>query len=256
MKLKVLNMILMVWVLSGTWSQIIQAASLPDVIDAIKPSVVGIGSYLKTRRPPALLVGTGFVVGDGSYVVTNEHVVSNDIKEDEGELRSVFIQAGNRVDMRAALIVGKDKEHDLALLKITGAPLSALEIGNSDKVREGQSIAFTGFPIGAVLGLTPVTHRGIIAAITPVVIPVQASSQLNPRLIKRMQSPYKVFQLDATAYPGNSGSPVYDLDSRKVIGVINKVFIKESKETVLSKPSGITYAIPSNHIITLLKEAK
>ena len=54
----------------------------------------------------------------------------------------------------------------------------------------------------------------------------------------------EVFQLDATAYPGNSGSLLYDPETGEVVGIINKLFVKESKEVVLEKPSGITYAIP------------
>jgi S1-C subfamily serine protease len=55
------------------------------------------------------------------------------------------------------------------------------------------------------------------------------------------------FQLDATACPGNSGSPLYQPDIGQVVGIINKVFIQESKETIIQKPSGISYAIPVNH---------
>ena len=75
-------------------------------------------------------------------------------------------------------------------------------------------------------------------------------------MIKRLKNPYFVYQLDATAYPGNSGSPLFDAANGKILGVINKVFIKESKESVLQKPSGITYAIPGKYIIKLLKENK
>ena len=49
--------------------------SLPDVVADVKPSVVGIGTHLATRRPPAVLMGTGFVLGDGDLVATNHHVV-------------------------------------------------------------------------------------------------------------------------------------------------------------------------------------
>jgi S1-C subfamily serine protease len=80
------------------------------------------------------------------------------------------------------------------------------------------------------------------------------SAQINPKLLRRLEEPYNVFQLDATAYPGNSGSPLYDPNSGGVIGVINKVFVQESKENILSKPSGISYAIPINHIEKLLKD--
>jgi len=134
--------------------------------------------------------------------------------------------------------------------------LPPFKLGNVSSVREGQLYAFTGYPIGMVLGLHPVTHRGIISAISPVAIPLIRTNKLNEKLLKRLQDPYPVFQLDATAYPGNSGSPLYDTESGEVIGVINKVFIQESKETAITKPSGITYAIPVNHVEKLLRDKK
>jgi len=123
-------------------------------------------------------------------------------------------------------------------------------------VVEGQEVAFTGFPIGAVLGMTPVTHRGIVSAITPIAIPQANSRDLNPALIRRLATdPFRVYQLDATAYPGNSGSPLYEPYTGRVVGVVNKVFVQESKEAALERPSGISYAIPVRHVQALLKRA-
>jgi S1-C subfamily serine protease len=73
-------------------------------------------------------------------------------------------------------------------------------------------------------------------------------------MLKKLRDPFMVYQLDATAYPGNSGSAMYDAKTGKVIGIINKVFIQESKEAVISKPSGITYAIPVKYLHELLEE--
>jgi len=96
-----------------------------------------------------------------------------------------------------------------------------------------------------------------VAAITPIAIPPAHSSQLNPRVLRQLASgAFPVFQLDATAYPGNSGSPVYATGSAEVIGVVNMVFVKGSKEAALTQPSGITYAIPSRHLVELLKSAR
>ena len=67
---------------------------------------------------------------------------------------------------------------------------------------------------------------------------------------------YSVFQLDATAYPGNSGSPVYDVASGEVVGIVNSVFVKGTKESALSAPSGITYAIPASKLIDLLQRSR
>jgi S1-C subfamily serine protease len=62
-----------------------------------------------------------------------------------------------------------------------------------------------------------------------------------------------IYQLDITAYPGNSGSPLYSAENGEVLGILNKVFVKESKETVLEKPSGISYAIPIKYLVELAK---
>lgn len=83
-------------------------------------------------------------------------------------------------------------------------------------------------------------------------MPVRNSKQLNQRLVTRLRDPYMVYQLDGTAYPGNSGSPVYERETGKVIGVVNSVFVKETKENLLSNPSGITYAIPVRYVKKLL----
>lgn len=230
------------------------AAELSETLMLIKPGVVAVGTVQKTRRPPSKFLATGFVVGDGRYVVTNAHVIPDLLAVEEMEHLAIFTGRGKQSEMRKAGHVAMDLIHDLALLKIEGDPLPPLQLGNSERVREGQSIAFTGFPIGAVLGLFPVTHRGIISAISPVAIPSQSSRQLSPILIKRLRNPFDIFQLDATAYPGNSGSPVYNQSTGKVIGVLNMVFVKETKESVLEKPSGISYAIPVAYVEDMLRK--
>ncbi len=234
----------------------LQAQTLPQVIKQVKPSVVGVGTLQSTRRPPSKMLGTGFVVADGYHVITNYHVIPSRIEHEKKEQLVIFYRQNKQVKYRKARVLASDKEHDLALLRIEGRKFPALKIESADKAQEGDSIAFTGFPIGAVLGLFPVTHRGIISAISPVAIPAPSSSTLTVKMIKRLKNPYFVYQLDATAYPGNSGSPMYALNNGKVLGVINKVFIKESKESVLQKPSGITYAIPGKYILKLLREHK
>jgi S1-C subfamily serine protease len=214
---------------------------------------VAVGTYMPKRNPRAVFLATGFTVGDGSLIVTNWHVIPEQIDYEHLEQLAVFYHKDNSDKFIVATALALDKEHDLAVLKIKGEVLPPLKLGSVSAVREGQLYAFTGFPIGMVLGLFPVTHRGIVSAITPNVIPMIRAEELNVKLLRRLQEPYKVFQLDATAYPGNSGSPLYHPETGDVIGIINKVFIQESKENALTKPSGITYAIPVNYLQNLLK---
>jgi len=228
--------------------------NLSDTIEKVKPAVVGVGIYTPTGRPQNTLYGTGFVIGDGRYVVTNDHVIAKELDQALLQKMVVFIGTGKTSTQRAAKMVARSKMYDLAILKIEGEPLPTIKLAQDAFVREGSNVAFTGFPIGAILGLYPVTHRAMISSITPTIIPVSDSRQISIKMLKMMKNPYLVYQLDATAYPGNSGSALYDVESGEVVAVINKVFVQETKEAVISKPSGITYAIPVKYLRELLRE--
>ncbi|MCC6472230.1 MAG: trypsin-like peptidase domain-containing protein [Burkholderiales bacterium] len=235
---------------------VLGAQAVP-ALEKVKQSVVGLGTFMATRTPPLTFVGTGFIVADGRHVVTNAHVVQAPLDTSRMESRIVLVsRAGEPVSRRAELIA-LDKDHDLAVLRFTGEQLPALRIGDSDRISEGQLLAFTGFPIGMVLGFHPATHRAMVSAITPVAVPGITARQLNERMISRLRdSAYRVFQLDATAYPGNSGSPLYDPEDGSVYGIINSVFVQGTRESAISRPSGITYAIPGRHIREILRAAK
>lgn len=233
-------------------------AGLPDTIDKIRPSVVGVGTFQYTGRPQSKFHGTGFVVADGRHILTNAHVVPKhgDLDHENREYLAIFTGRGNKAQSHQVKEIARDEDHDISVLELLEGRLPAMEMGESDSAREGEEYAFTGFPIGMVIGLYPVTARGIVSAITPIIEPVYSSRQLNPALIRRLKDQYGVLQLDATAYPGNSGSPVYHPETGKVIGIINKVFVKETKEMVIEKPSGITYAIPIKFAKDLLRAHK
>jgi len=229
-------------------------ADFVDVVAKIKPSVVGIGIHTPTSRPQNILRGTGFVIGNGQYIVTNDHVLPTLLDDSLLQKMAVFIGSGKKSTVREAEIVAKSSLYDLAILKISGSALPAMTLDNNNLHPDGSAIAFTGFPIGAVLGLYPVTHRGIISSSTPSVVPAVSTQKISLKMLKRMRNPYLVYQLDATAYPGNSGSAMYDRKTGKVVGIINKVFVQETKEGVISNPSGITYAIPVKYLHKVLRE--
>lgn len=230
-----------------------RAADFPQTIASVKKSVVGIGTYQQTRSPAALVEATGFAVGDGSHVVTNAHAVSKLLNGPALEKFVVFAGQGDVLDIRQAVVLGVDREHDLALLHIDGAPLPAMQLGEGGAA-EGQELAFTGYPLGIFLGLYPVTHHAFLSAITPVVMPSLGSGKLSAAAIVQLQRDrFRILQLDGTAYPGNSGSPVYDPHTGVVVGVINMVFIKKLKESAITDPSGISYAIPVSYVRELMQ---
>ena len=246
-------LVLAVGLFSGT---AVEASELPATVARVKESVVAVGTFQRTAKTPARFLGTGFALLEGHHVLTNFHVLPQGGKEERpGEL-AVFSRREERIQTRRAKVVAKEPRFDLALLRIQGEALPPLSLNSGKKVREGERLAFTGFPIGMVLGLHPVTHRGIVSAITPIATPVSNARQLDPRMIERLEDPYVVYQLDATAYPGNSGSPLYSADNGQVVGIINKVFVKETKESALRNPTGITYAIPISRAIPLLEKTR
>lgn len=239
--------------LSGLFSP--AHAEISDILPRVKQSIAGVGTVHPLRNPRNKLLGTGFVVADGRHVVTNAHVAAAQMEIERGESLAVFLRGPNGIITRKAEKVASDTDHDLVLLKLEGDALPAMALANSERVREGHLYFFTGFPIGAAIGLYPATHRAGLAAIAPIFNPPPGMQNLTAKLIRRADNPFLMFQLDATAYPGNSGSPLYDGDTGGVIGVINAVFVKGAKEHALSDPSGITYAIPSRYVQDLLERA-
>ncbi len=234
------------------WAAPVPAASLKEVIARIKPGVVAVGTYQETRRPPAVFLGTGFVAGDGRTVVTALHVLPKRLDLEHRESLAVFQRDGERIAARSARLRASDEPHDVALLAIDGAPLPTLALAGDGIQAEGEEIAITGFPIGAILGLHPVTHRGIISAITPFASRALDARQLDAQTIRSLQQGDLVYQLDATVFPGNSGSPVYLAATGEVIAMMNSTFVKGAKEYALTDPSGISYAIPIAHVTRLL----
>lgn len=231
------------------------AEPLVNTIAAVKPSIVAIGVYNPTSSPRIRLVGTGFVVQPGNQVVTNYHVIASALDQNRQEVYVVLSGHGQQMSRHNITQQRSAPAYDLAVLTIEQR-LPALAIyQQASLIAEGTSVAFTGYPITQVLGLYPATHRGIIAAQTPVAIPADHSANLQAAAIRRLGAPYLVYQLDATAYPGNSGSPLYLPATGQVIAIINQVHIKSTREAVLSDPSGITYAIPVQHLLPLLESS-
>lgn len=230
-------------------------ADLVSVIAAAKLSVLPVGTFNATDNPRFGFRGTGFVVGDGTLIASNFHVLPDGAEVDSGPTLVVMTsRVGETGQFRRARVMASDRARDLILLKIEGSALTALTLDEPGTAREGQSVALIGFPIGGALGFAAVTHRGIIASVTTAALPAPTAQQLDPRAVVRLRAGnFEVLQLDATAYPGNSGGPLLDVDSGRVLGVVNMVLVKAGRESALSNPTGISYAIPVRYLHDLMK---
>ena len=234
-------------------------SALPSAIAAIKPSVLPVGTYSATDSPRFTFRGTGFVVGDGTLLATNYHVLPSAADLEGGPALMVLVsRSGDQGSLRRARLAASDRQRDLALLKLEGPPLPALALEEAGAIREGQSIALMGFPIGGALGFSAVTHRGIVASMTTSALPAATAQSLDPRVVRRLRdgSNLEVIQLDATAYPGNSGGPVFDTETGRVLGIVNQVLVKSTRESALTNPTGITYAVPVRYLLELLKDVR
>ncbi len=156
-------------------------------------------------------IGTGFIISESGYVVTNQHVIN--------DATSITVNlSGNK--KYPAKVVGQDYEMDLAVLKIdAGEKLSTLSMGNSDQMRVGDWVVAIGNPYG----LDHTVTAGVVSA--------------KGRPLKIEDRPYRnLIQTDAAINPGNSGGPL--LNTRgEVIGI---------NTAVDAQAQGIGFAISIN----------
>ncbi|KQW51143.1 MULTISPECIES: serine protease [unclassified Roseateles] len=235
----------------------VAADTLPQLIARTKPSVVVVGSYGLLDNPRFGFRATGFAVADGLHVLTSAHVVPTETTGRVDRSLAVQVWMGDgQWQLRSAKLLGRDLRNDLALLEIDGPALAPLRLAGA-QAPEGAAIALVGFPIGNALGHFHTTHRGIVSAWTAIATPAADPAGLNPRAVRQLRDGvFKVMQLDAIAYPGNSGGPVLDVETGEVVGVVQGGAIKGTKEAALSAPTGITYAVPASAAAALLAEHK
>jgi serine protease Do len=156
-------------------------------------------------------VGTGFIVAEEGYVVTNNHVIRS------GGAFKVRLNDGR---VASAALVGSDQETDIAVLKIDVAGLIAIEFGDSDAAEVGDWVIALGSPFGLKDSVTAgiISARGREVGLSPL---------------------ESYLQTDATINPGNSGGPLVDMDGR-VVGINTAI------ESRSGGSDGISFAIPSN----------
>src|SRR5205085_10433049 len=109
---------------------------MPATIEQVKRSIVAIGSFERTRNPAFSFAGTGFAVGNGLQIATNEHVLPKTLNTERNETLAIALRAPDgSVQIRPARKLAADPAHDLALLEVQGTPLPPLRPGDSTLVR-------------------------------------------------------------------------------------------------------------------------
>ena len=197
--------------------------SVAEIAQRVLPSVVSIAANSKNGGA----TGSGFVIDSTGYILTNNHVIAGSV-ESGGDI-SVSLNDGSEY---SAKVVGRDSSYDLAVLKITGATLKALQFGDSDKVAVGDSV----IAIGSPLGLTGTVTLGIISAKDRAV--TAGESREDNSFINALQT-------DAAINPGNSGGPLVDATG-SVIGVNSAIASLGYSARSQTGSIGLGFAIPIN----------
>lgn len=228
---------------------------LAGVIASTKSSVCAVGTFSPLDSPRFGFRGSGFFVGDGSRVATCWHVLPEAAADAKPARQGLAIQltaADGSLEIREAELIASQRQHDLAILGIKGPTGRPLVVSGQPPL-EGTEFVLIGFPIGGVLGFRQVAHRGMVASIVASSLPTANSRQLSGGAVARLrEGSFELLQLDATAYPGNSGGPIVDAATGEVLGVVNMVLLKGQRESALSHPTGISYAVPARYLAELL----
>lgn len=227
--------------------------TFPDIVARIRCGIGIVGTYNPANRPSLEYLASGFFYSNQGHFATAHHVLA--AVEERKRLRDlrVFLPSDANREGHPATVLATDPRHDVAVLLVKGGNFFPLELGESARAREGQAIALCGFPLAALFDVHPATFAGIISSISPIAVPVQPGTPLKAEMREALRSPFNVFQLDATAYPGHSGGPLFDPKTGKVLGIVNSGFIRKTKEQLLS--TGITYAMPIHLARPTLDEA-
>ena len=198
--------------------------NVADIIEETNRKVVGISklkepgdSILSKITESELGLGTGIIVTENGYILSNEHVAGTKYSK-----CYITLENGNNYD---GTVVWSDSSLDLAIIKINAKNLEYVTLGDSDKIRVGESVYAIGNPIGFEFRRT--VTSGIISAKNRS-IKIEEDDQLSYMT--------DLIQTDATINPGNSGGPLI-YPNGDVIG-INTVKI--------SSAEGIGFAVPIN----------
>jgi S1-C subfamily serine protease len=225
-----------------------------ELVARSRAAVVPLGVWNPTESPRFAFRGSAFAIGDGRRIATCAHVLPPSTQVESRIAVFAETSPGQR-EARLARVLSVERSHDVAVLELEGPPLArALPLAEPDSIREGHAIVLMGYPIGGAFGFATVTHSGIVAAITTLAVPAANAQTLDPRAVSRMRDGNpEVLQLDAVAYPGNSGGPVIDVRNGRVVGLLSMAAVKNSRESALTSPTGISYAIPVRYLHDLLR---
>jgi serine protease Do len=226
-------------------------AALPDfteIVDRSKDSVVNISTKAKVdnipelpegspfgelfdkffeqdeferRRRDSQSLGSGFIISEDGYILTNHHVISG---ADE-----VIVRMANRKEY-IAQVIGSDEASDVAVLKVDDENLPTLKIGDSDDLKVGEWVLAIGSPFG------------FDATVTAGIVSAKGRSLPSDNYVPFIQT-------DVAINPGNSGGPLFNLDG-EVVGINSQIYSRSGGFM------GLSFAIPIEMAVDVANQIK
>ena len=192
--------------------------STEEIAAKVRPSVVGIQTY-RTEYPMQVYgTGSGIIMSEDGYIVTNAHVVS-------GATGGILVILDNNEEYEAE-VIGIDEKTDVAVIKIDASNLTAAEFGNSDELVVGERIVAIGNPTG--MNLSGSVTQGVVSGLTRLI------SVTNEETNETIEM--EAIQVDAAINPGNSGGALINKYGQ-VVGI-------NSSKMSSTQIEGIGFAIP------------
>lgn len=183
--------------------------------------------------------GSGFVLTQDGYIVTNYHVIEDAAKDSSVSIEVSFAD-GKKYD---AKLVGGEQDNDVAVLKIEASDLTPVKLGDSDQLVVGESVYTIGNPLGE---LTYSLTDGLVSALDRLI----TTTSTNPSTGATETATLNVLQTNCDINPGNSGGPLFN-SYGEVIGITTAKYSTSSSGTNVE---GLGFAIPINDVKNIISD--
>lgn len=189
----------------------IAAPSVEKLVESSRPAVVVISQTGRDGKQQG--IGTGFIISPDGQIATNMHVI--------GEARPIGVQFADGSQHKVTAVHASDRNLDLAIIKIDGKDLPYLQLGDSDKLKQGQPVVALGNPAGLKYSVV----NGVVSAV-------------------REMDGRNMIQLAIPLEGGNSGGPLLDMDGR-----VHGILTMKSLVT-----PNLGFAVTINHLKSLIEK--
>jgi len=200
------------------------STTITEVVELVEPAVVTVVGKVPGRQTffgysgDQSVKGSGFIISDSGYIITNNHVIEN--------TSEIYVILSDGSEM-AATLINRDVFADLAVLKVDGVMPGVMALGDSDRIKPGETVIAIGSPLGDFRNSVTV---GVVSATGRTIDSGQGYEMEN------------LIQTDAAINSGNSGGPLVNL-AGEVIG-INTLVVRGNGSA--ANAEGLGFAIPTN----------